>query len=37
MDLTSRPPLAGILVRFAAVLVDGVVPLAISIPAVIVL
>ena len=33
MDLTSRPPLAGILVRFAAVLVDGVVPMAISIPA----
>lgn len=36
MDLTSRPPLAGILVRFAAVLLDGVVPLAISIPAAIV-
>ena len=32
MDLTSRPPLAGILTRLAAVLVDGVIPLAISIP-----
>lgn len=37
MDLTSRPPLAGILVRFAAVLLDGVVPMAISVPAAIVL
>lgn len=37
MDLTSRPPLAGILVRFAAVLLDGIVPLAIAIPAAIVL
>lgn len=37
MNLTSRPPLAGILVRFAAVLLDGVVPMAISIPAAIVL
>jgi uncharacterized RDD family membrane protein YckC len=36
IDLTSRPPLAGILVRFAAILVDGVVPLAISIPSAIV-
>ena len=37
MDLTSRPPLAGIPTRFAAVLVDGVIPLAISIPSAIVL
>ena len=37
MDLTSRPPLAGILVRFAALLLDAVVPMAISIPAAIVL
>lgn len=37
MDLTSRPPLAGILVRFTAVLLDGIVPLAIAIPAAIVL
>ena len=32
MDLSSRPPLAGIVVRFAAVLLDGVVPMVISIP-----
>ena len=37
MDLTSRPPLAGILVRFAALLLDGVVPMLIAIPAGIVL
>ena len=33
MDLSTRPPLASVLTRFAAVLLDGVVPLAISIPA----
>ena len=32
MDLTSRPPLAGIGARFAAVLLDGLMPMAISIP-----
>ena len=32
MDLTSRPPLAGILVRFAALLLDGIVPSLIFIP-----
>ena len=37
IDLTSRPPLGSIVTRFAAVLVDGVVPMAISIPAAIVL
>jgi uncharacterized RDD family membrane protein YckC len=37
MDLTSRPPLAGILVRFAAVLLDGIVPSLIAIPAAIVM
>jgi uncharacterized RDD family membrane protein YckC len=32
MDMTSRPPLAGILVRFGAVLVDGLIPGLLSIP-----
>lgn len=32
MDLTSRPPLAGILVRFAAILLDGFVPSLIFLP-----
>jgi uncharacterized RDD family membrane protein YckC len=32
MDLSSRPPLAGILVRFAALLLDGVVPSLILLP-----
>jgi uncharacterized RDD family membrane protein YckC len=36
MDMTSRPPLAGIPIRFAAVLLDGVVPLLIAIPVVVV-
>lgn len=36
MDFTSRPPLAGIPARFAAVLLDGLMPLAIAIPAAIV-
>ena len=33
MDLSARPPLAGILIRFAAVLVDGLLPMLILIPA----
>src|SRR3954469_24459855 len=33
MDLMSRPPLAGIGARFAAVLLDGLMPSLISIPA----
>ena len=32
MDLTSRPPLASILVRFAALLLDGIAPLLIFLP-----
>ena len=36
MDFTSRPPLAGIPARFGAVLLDGLVPMAIAIPAAIV-
>ncbi|MFN8633760.1 MAG: RDD family protein [Chloroflexota bacterium] len=32
IDLTSRPPLAGILVRFGAVLLDGLIPGLIFIP-----
>jgi uncharacterized RDD family membrane protein YckC len=37
MDLSSRPPLAGILVRFAAILLDGILPTLIAIPAAIVI
>ena len=33
MDLSTRPPLASVVTRFASILLDGVVPLAISIPA----
>jgi uncharacterized RDD family membrane protein YckC len=36
MDLTSRPPLAGILVRLGAILLDGLVPMVIAIPAAVV-
>lgn len=36
MDLTAQRPLAGVLNRFAAVLVDGLLPFALCIPAVIV-
>lgn len=32
MDLTSRPPLAGILLRFVAVLLDGLIPSLILLP-----
>jgi uncharacterized RDD family membrane protein YckC len=36
MDLMSRPPLAGIGTRFAAILLDGLLPMLITIPAAIV-
>jgi uncharacterized RDD family membrane protein YckC len=32
MDLTSRPPLASIPIRFAALLLDGLLPMLIAIP-----
>ena len=32
MDLMSRPPLAGIGTRFAAILLDGLLPTLIAIP-----
>jgi len=33
MDLMSRPPLASVLTRFGAVVLDGLLPMAIAIPA----